>query len=107
MSEEKRKRTFSPEFKSNAVKLANEKGNIALAARELKIGYSLIQSWIRESQYASIKGKGLQAALEEKAEMERLRKRNEELEEELEILKKATAYFAQDRLKRNTPGSRR
>jgi transposase len=107
MSEDKRKRTFSPEFKANAVKLANEKGNIALAARELKIGYSLIQSWIRESQYASIKGKGLQAALEEKAEMERLRKRNEELEEELEILKKATAYFAQDRLKRNTPGSRR
>ncbi|HQB08098.1 MAG TPA: transposase [Rectinema sp.] len=107
MSEEKRKRNYSPEYKANAVKLAQEKGNVALAARELKIGYSLIQSWIRESQFASIKGKGLQAALEEKAEMERLRKRNAELEEENEILKKATAYFAQDRLKRNTPGLKR
>lgn len=107
MSEEKRKRHFSPEYKANAVKLAQEKGNVALAARELKIGYSLIQSWIRESQFAYIKGKGLQAALEEKAEIDRLRKRNEELEEENEILKKATAYFAQDRLKRNTPGSKR
>ena len=29
------------------------------------------------------------------------------LEEENEILKKATAYFAQDRLKRNTPGLKR
>jgi transposase-like protein len=107
MSEEKRKKFYGPEFKANAVKLAHEKGNIALAARELRIGYSLIQSWIRESQFASVKGKGLQAALEEKAEMDRLRKRNEELEEENEILKKATAYFAQDRLKKNTPGSRR
>lgn len=107
MSEEKRKKSYGPEFKANAVKLAHDKGNVALAARELRIGYSLIQSWIRESQYASVKGKGLQAALEEKAEMDRLRKRNEELEEENEILKKATAYFAQDRLKKNTPGSRR
>ena len=107
MNEQKRKRTYSPEYKDNAVKLAQEKGNVALAARELKIGYSLIQSWIRESQFASIKGKGLQAALEERAEMDRLRKRNEELEEENEILKKATAYFAQDRLKKNTPGSKR
>ncbi len=107
MNEEKRKRTYSPEYKENAVKKAQDSGNIALIARELKIGYSLLQSWIRESQFASTKGKGLKAALEEKAELERLRKRTAELEEELEIIKKATAYFAQDRLKRNTPGSKR
>lgn len=107
MNDEKRKRKYSPEYKENAVKKAQESGNIALTARELTIGYSLLQSWIRESKFAAIKGKGLQAALEEKAELERLRKKNAALEEELEIIKKATAYFAQERLKRNTPGSKR
>ena len=107
MNQTIKKRSYSPEFKANAVKLAKEKGNIALAARELKIGYSLIQSWIRESQYAYIRGKGLQAGIEETAELNRLRKKNEELEEELEILKKATAYFAQERLKRNSRGSKK
>jgi hypothetical protein len=30
-----------------------------------------------------------------------------EAEEELEIIKKATAYFARERLGRNTPGSKK
>jgi transposase-like protein len=43
----------------------------------------------------------------EKQELERLRKKLAEAEEELEVIKKATAYFAQERLKRNTPGSKK
>lgn len=49
----------------------------------------------------------LRFAIEEKNELAKLKKRNAELEEELAIIKKATAYFAQDRLKRNTPGSKK
>ena len=50
---------------------------------------------------------GLAGALEEKQEIERLRKRLAEAEEELEIIKKATAYFARERLGRNTPRSKK
>lgn len=107
MNEDKKRKSHSPEFKANAVKLALEKGNAAQAARELRIGYSLLQSWILASQNAASRGKGLQQSIEDQIEVDRLRKRNAELEEELEILKKATAYFARERLTRNTPGSKK
>jgi transposase-like protein len=39
--------------------------------------------------------------------MERLRKRLVEAEEELEVIKKAAAYFAKERLKKNAPEFKR
>ena len=87
--------------------LAKERKNVAQAARELEISGSLLRTWIFAAETAEARGKGLAGALEEKHELERLRKRLAEAEEELEIIKKATAYFAQDRLKRNTPGSKK
>ena len=106
MSNEKR-RAFDGKFKERAVALAKERKNVALAARELEISGSLLRTWIAAAETAEARGKGLAGALEEKQEIERLRKRLAEAEEELEIIKKATAYFAQDRLKRNTPGSKK
>ena len=87
--------------------LAKERKNVAQAARELEISGSLLRTWIAAAEMADARGKGLAGALEEKQEMERLRKLVAEQAEELEIIKKATAYFAQDRLKRNTPGSKK
>ena len=87
--------------------LAKERKNVAQAARELEISGSLLRTWIAAAETAEARGKGLAGALEEKYELERLRKRLAEAEEEREIIKKATAYFAQDRLKRNTPGSKK
>ncbi len=46
-------------------------------------------------------------AIEEKLELDKLCKLVAEQAEELEIIKKATAYFAQEPLKRNTPGSKK
>jgi transposase len=106
MSEGKR-RKYDGKFKERAVVLAKERQNVAQAARELGVGSSLLRTWITAAESAESKGMGLAQALEERREMERLRKRLAEAEEELEIIKKATAYFAQDRLKRNTPGSKK
>jgi len=106
MSETKR-RKYDGKFKERAVALAKERQNVSQAARELGVSSSLLHTWITAAESAESKGKGLAQALEEKHEMERLRKRLAEAEEELEIIKKATAYFAQDRLKRNTPGSKK
>lgn len=106
MSEGKR-RKYDGKFKERAVALAKERKNVAQAARELQVGSSLLRSWMTAADHAAAKGRGLSVALEEKQEMERLRKRLAEAEEELEIIKKATAYFAQERLKKNTPGSRK
>ena len=106
MATEKR-RTFESKFKERAVALAKERQNVAQAARELNISPSLLRTWIAASETAAAKGKGLALAIEEKQELDRLRKLVAEQAEELEIIKKATAYFAQDRLKRNTPGSKK
>lgn len=99
-----KRRKHDPKFKERAVQLSRELGNVSAAARELGVGYSLLQSWIKSAEMASTKGKGLAQAIEEKQELERLRRRLAETEEELEIIKKAAAYFAKERLKKNTPG---
>ncbi len=87
--------------------LAKERKNVAQAARELEISASVLRTWIAAAETADARGKGLAGALEERLETERLRKRLAEAEEELEIIKKATAYFARERLGRNTPGSKK
>ena len=106
MSNEK-KRTFDGKFKERAVALAKERKNVAQAARELEISSSLLRTWIFAAETAEARGKGLAGALEEKQELERLRKLVAEQAEELEVIKKATAYFARERLGRNTPGSKK
>lgn len=106
MSNEKR-RAFDGKFKERAVALAKERKNVAQAARELEISGSLLRTWIFAAETAEARGKGLAGALEEKREIERLRKLVAEQAEELEIIKKATAYFARERLGRNTPGSKK
>ena len=106
MSNEK-KRAFDGKFKERAVALAKERKNVAQAARELEISGSLLRTWIAAAETAEARGKGLAGALEEKLELERLKKLVAEQAEELEIIKKATAYFARERLGRNTPGSKK
>jgi transposase len=106
MTNEKR-RVFDGKFKERAVALAKDCRNVAQVARELDISSSALRVWITKSETAQARGKGLAGALEENQEMERLRKRLAEAEEELTIIKKATAYFAREQLVRNTPGSRR
>lgn len=106
MTNEKR-RVFDGKFKERAVAMAKDRENVAQVARELEISSSALRCWMAASQTAEARGKGLAGALDEKHEIERLRKRLAESEEELTIIKKATAYFAREQLVRNTPGSRR
>jgi transposase len=106
MSNEKR-RAFDGKFKERAVALAKERKNVSQAARELEISGSLLRTWIAAAETAEARGKGLAGALEDKQELERLLKQLAEAQEELEVIKKATAYFARERLGRNTPGSKK
>ena len=101
------RRTHDAAFKERAVQMAQESQNIAATARQLGIGYSLLNSWKNAADLARSKGQGLAMALEDKARLAALEKENANLREENEILKKATAYFARDRVPpRSTPGSK-
>jgi transposase len=83
------------EFKTEAVKLAQEVG-VTEAARRLDIPLSSIQNWMKPSyavklQQNSVGNKGV---TEVQAEIARLRREVASLKVDNEILRKAAAYFA-------------
>jgi len=90
------RRTFSSEFKREAVRLVKERGvAISQAARDLDLHENVLRKWVREltadPQHA-FPGQG--QLKPEQAEIDQLRKEVAKLKMERDILKKAAAYFA-------------
>jgi transposase len=88
------KRTFSVEFKESAMKLVTERGyTVVEAAKSLGVDANSLRGWLKKfpAEASSTGVKGEQAL---RAEVQRLRKENQRLLMEREILKKATAFFA-------------
>ena len=87
-----RGRRYSEEFKADAVALVRKSGRpVAQLAKELGVDDSTLSYWVHHSD--------AQLDDAEKAELEeqrRLRKRIKELEEEVEILKRFTAYWVKE-----------
>ena len=91
------RRTFSEEFKREAVNLVVVEGyTIAAAARAVNVLDGSLREWHRKYAPAP-EPCGDDASVEDlKAENKRLRKELRNAEIEREILKKATAYFAKE-----------
>jgi transposase len=92
------RRSFSREFKLEAVRLVRERGvTVAQAARDLDVHENVLRKWVKElaadPQHA-FPGQGHMKP--EQAEIERLRREVQKLKAERDILKKAAAYFAKD-----------
>jgi len=96
----RQRRSFTREFKVEAVKLITEKGySVAEAARSLDIGETLLRAWkqaFEQQGEQAFPGQGNLPAVEE--ELRRLRAENKRLLMERDILKKATAFFAKEAL---------
>jgi transposase len=94
----KPRRSFTREFKVEAVKLVTEQGrSFAEAAANLGIAESLLRKWKTDLDGQgdqAFPGKGNLPAPEE--ELRRLRAENKRLQMERDILKKATAFFAKE-----------
>lgn len=93
------KRTFTPEFKLEAVKLVTERGiSKSQAARDLGIHLNVLRKWIadveRDPQQA-FPGQGKRRA--DDAEIAMLKRELADARAERDILKKAIACFAKDR----------
>ena len=92
----KKRRTYTPEFKAEAVKLVTGKGySLAEAACSLGVHETLLRSWkqaVEKQGDQAFPGQGKLPPFEE--EMRRLRAENQRLRAERDILKKATALFA-------------
>ena len=94
---EKKKRvrkTYSPEFKQQAVELVQRGGRKAEVAKDLGIANSTLGKWCRE---AEARGGNINALTpEEKVEFAQLKKENRVLRQERDILKKSVAFFVKD-----------
>jgi transposase len=92
------RRTYTPEFKAEAVRLVAEQGySVAEAARSLGLRENLIRNWkqaVRDQGERAVPGPGKVPAVEE--ELRRLRAENKRLLAERDILKKAAAFFARE-----------
>ncbi len=93
-----KRKHYSKQFKNDAVKLVTEQGyKVSEAARNLGIHHSSLRRWKKQLETdgnQAFPGKG--HMIPEKEELYRLRKENKRLRMEREILKKATAFFANE-----------
>jgi len=88
------RRKFDQEYKEEAVRLAELHG-VKKASESLGIDKSMLYQWrkaLNEEGADAFRGNGNRTALEQ--ENRRLRLEVRRLQEEAEILKKASAYFA-------------
>ena len=90
------KRTYSKEFKVRACELVIKDGiKHAVVAEKMGINKIMLYRWIDEYEtYGEEAFVGAGHQRTEDAELRKLRKENERLQMENEILKKAAAYFA-------------
>ena len=94
----KKRRQYTKEFKIEAVRLIIEEGRpISEVARELGTAQSLLHRWKKkyaEGKIDPFPGQGRLSPEDE--ELRRLRRENERLRMEHEILKKAVAIFSEE-----------
>ena len=92
--EQELRRIFTAEFKQEAVRLTETSGRtVAQVAEDLGIGLSSLARWRRQYRTSDL----LSGPHEDvQKELARLRRENELLRAERDLLKKATAFFVKE-----------
>ncbi len=106
MSEKKRARAFPAEVRERAVRLvrehrgehASEWAAIRSVAEKIGCNPETLRSWLRQSQRDAGECEGMTTETRER--LKALERENRELRQANEILRKASAYFAQAELDR-------
>jgi len=94
MAEKRTRRSFTREFKAQAIKRLLDGGRgLSEVATELGLSTGQLSTW-RSEQLAAGSAEALAARKAEEAEVQRLKRENRRLEEENLILRKAAAVFA-------------
>lgn len=92
------RKQYTPEFKREAVALVIKQGHgYAEAARIVDINVSVLRRWEKEQRDHGLQAfPGTGHQLPELEEIARLKRELKRAHTEIEILKKATAYFARE-----------
>jgi transposase len=91
------KKPFTQEFRDEAVRLAQTSGRSRReVAADLGIGLSTLRNWIDRRRDRQREQPPPDRQEDMAAELKRLRRENEVLRQERDILKRATAFFAKE-----------
>jgi transposase len=97
MSEKQQRRKFTEEFKNNAVQLVLDNGySCTEVARRLNVNHTNVARWVRQYRDQAEVPAGSPSQRDLEAENKRLKKENQRLLMERDILKKAAAFFANE-----------
>src|SRR5690606_7424773 len=97
MSERRSRRQYSDEYKSQAVRLANESGKpVTQVARELGVNANVLHRWMRGEREAGAAGKTRGAVKGGQEEVVRLRRELARVPQERDCLQRAAAVLARE-----------
>ncbi len=100
------KQAYTAEFKEPAVKRVKDGKRVGAVAKEMGLVEQTLRNGVKAFDVGTLNGAGAAKVTPEAMEMSRLRAENARLKRAVDILNKATAYFARDALC-STPGSLR
>ena len=85
----RKRRSFTTEFKAQAVRIVRESGKpIGTVARELDLTATALRSWVRQAEIDAGHGRVGALTTEEREELGRLRRENRTLRMDRDILRK-------------------
>ena len=94
----RQRRTFDAEFKLQVVQMIREQGlNVVEVCRDMKLGETAVRRWLAQVSEEAAGRPGLGKPLT--AEQQRIRQleaENKQLRGDVDILKKASAFFARE-----------
>lgn len=92
------KQAYTAEFKELAVRRVKSGQSVGAVVKELGLSDQTLRNWMKAAAAGKLNGAGSKVVTPEEMELSRLRAENGRLKRELEIIKKAAAYFAKDAL---------
>ena len=90
------KQAYTAEFKEQAVAQVASGRKVSAVAKELGMSEQTLRNWIKAAGDGKLTGAGSKTVTPEQMELSRLRAENARLKRDMEIVKKAAAYFAKD-----------
>ena len=89
------RRSFTPEFKADIVDRCRAGDrSIGQVAKDFDLTETAVRAWVNQAETDAGERPGL--TTEEKEELTQLRRQNRSLKEDVEVLKRATVFFAKE-----------
>jgi len=89
------RRSFTPEFKADIVERCRAGDRtIGQVAKDFDLTETAVRAWVNQAETDAGERPGL--TTEERSELTRLRRENRSLKEDVEVLKRATVFFAKE-----------